>query len=75
MGGSDGYALYRLKLVMLGLVPGIHVFAHTRKKDVDGRVKPGHDKCSETKVTPFADRAGALHSFGRIFSTSASLGR
>jgi hypothetical protein len=29
--------------VMPGLVPGIHVFAATRKKDVDGRDKPGHD--------------------------------
>ena len=28
---------------MPGLVPGIHVFASADKKDVDGRVKPGHD--------------------------------
>ena len=28
---------------MPGLVPGIHVFAHIGKQDVDGRVKPGHD--------------------------------
>jgi len=28
---------------MPGLVPGIHVFTTNRKKDVDGRVKPGHD--------------------------------
>ena len=27
---------------MPGLVPGIHVF-DCRMKDVDGRVKPGHD--------------------------------
>jgi hypothetical protein len=27
---------------MPGLVPGIHVFA--ADKDVDGRVKPGHDE-------------------------------
>ena len=32
------------KLVMLGLVPGIHVLAHLSRKDVDGRVKPGHDE-------------------------------
>ena len=28
---------------MPGLVPGIHVFGTTGKKDVDGRDKPGHD--------------------------------
>jgi hypothetical protein len=31
------------KLVMPGLVPGIHVFPSDRAKDVDGRDKPGHD--------------------------------
>jgi hypothetical protein len=29
---------------MPGLVPGIHVFLSVSKKDVDGRVKPGHDE-------------------------------
>ena len=29
---------------MPGLVPGIHVLGVSRKKDVDGRVKPGHDE-------------------------------
>jgi hypothetical protein len=29
---------------MPGLVPGIHVFFEESKKDVDGRVKPGHDE-------------------------------
>jgi hypothetical protein len=29
--------------VMPGLVPGIHVLGRSAKKDVDGRVKPGHD--------------------------------
>jgi hypothetical protein len=29
---------------MPGLVPGIHVFVGTRKKDVDSRDKPGHDE-------------------------------
>jgi len=33
-----------ISLVMPGLVPGIHVFAPTCKKDVDGRDKPGHDE-------------------------------
>ncbi len=28
---------------MPGRVPGIHAFRHSGKKDVDGRVKPGHD--------------------------------
>jgi hypothetical protein len=30
--------------VMPGLVPGIHVFAATKQKNVDGRDKPGHDE-------------------------------
>jgi hypothetical protein len=29
---------------MPGLVPGIHVLLRSRKKDVDGRDKPGHDE-------------------------------
>ena len=29
---------------MPGLVPGIHVFLHLSKQDVDGRDKPGHDE-------------------------------
>jgi hypothetical protein len=29
---------------MPGLVPGIHVFAASEEKDVDGRDKPGHDE-------------------------------
>jgi hypothetical protein len=32
-----------VKLVMPGLVPGIHVLLHFSKKDV-GRDKPGHDE-------------------------------
>jgi hypothetical protein len=28
---------------MPGLAPGIHVFGFRAMKDVDGRVKPGHD--------------------------------
>jgi hypothetical protein len=30
-------------LVRPGLVPAIHVFNTSRRKDVDGRDKPGHD--------------------------------
>jgi hypothetical protein len=37
---------------MPGLVPGIHVLRCSSKKDVDGRVKPGHDKVFE----PFTAR-------------------
>jgi hypothetical protein len=32
-----------LYFVMPGLVPGIHVLLLAHVKDVDGRVKPGHD--------------------------------
>ena len=32
---------------MPGLVPGIHVLTASYKKDVDGRVKPGHDEKSD----------------------------
>ena len=35
---------------MPGLVPGIHVLC-TKQKDVDGRVKPGHDETEEKLVT------------------------
>jgi hypothetical protein len=29
---------------MAGLVPAIHVFVATEKKDVDARLKAGHDE-------------------------------
>src|SRR6185312_7422303 len=32
---------------MPGLVPGIHVLLSMERKDVDGRVKPGHDDNNE----------------------------
>jgi hypothetical protein len=32
------------EFVMPGLVSGIHVFVEPRKKNVDGRDKPGHDE-------------------------------
>jgi len=35
---------FTTKLVMPGLVPGIHVLAALSKKDVDGGDKPGHDE-------------------------------
>jgi hypothetical protein len=37
---------------MPGLVPGIHVFGSTGKKDVDGRDKPGHDEDYSVKLLP-----------------------
>jgi hypothetical protein len=40
---------------MPGLVPGIHVLAAS-KKDVDGRVKPGHDE----RTDQFRTRAPGL---------------
>jgi hypothetical protein len=33
-----------MKLVMPGLVPGIHVFLTEEKEGVDGRDKHGHDE-------------------------------
>jgi hypothetical protein len=38
------YSEFKAFVVMPGLVPGIHVFLPSRRKDVDGRVKPGHDE-------------------------------
>jgi hypothetical protein len=32
-----------------GLVPGIHVLAALKQKDVDGRDKPGHDEKDNLK--------------------------
>jgi hypothetical protein len=29
---------------MPGLVPGIHALTASQREDVDGRVKPGHDR-------------------------------
>ena len=42
---------------MPGLVPGIHVFAE-RKKDVDGRDKPGHD---EIRTLTVSEHRAAMH--------------
>jgi hypothetical protein len=38
------WPLSKAKLVMPGLVPGIHVLTASSRKDVDGRDKPGHDE-------------------------------
>ena len=42
--GRRWFRAFLWDFVMPGLVPGIHVFGASRKKDVDGRVKPGHDE-------------------------------
>jgi hypothetical protein len=34
---------------MPGLVPGIHVFLYRFKQDVDGRVKPGHERMTSNE--------------------------
>jgi len=54
----------RHKLVMPGLVPGIHVLCAARKV-VDGRDKPGHDDVERLYETP-RSYAIALHSAGRM---------
>lgn len=33
----------QILIVMPGLGPGIHEFLFVAPKDVDGRIKPGHD--------------------------------
>ncbi|MGC0392570.1 hypothetical protein ACVIU7_003380 [Bradyrhizobium liaoningense] len=38
-----------LRVVMAGLVPAIHVLPRLRK-NVDARVKPGHDDVETTRV-------------------------
>jgi len=57
-----------LSLVMAGLVPAIHVYCCTSKKDVDARVKPGHDngevspaslRCLPSRKTLFPAAPGA----------------
>jgi hypothetical protein len=53
---------------MPGLVPGIHVLRLSRKKNVDGRDKPGHD--DETLKIFFIIFVDAMFttSFERLFT-------
>jgi len=37
-------------VVMAGLDPAIHAFGSPEKKDVDARVKPGHDEVRQTSA-------------------------
>jgi hypothetical protein len=48
-------------LVMSGLVPGIHVLA--RKKDVDGRDEPGHEKATIGHTIKISSNCLTLASF------------
>ena len=53
---------FMVKLVMPGLVPGIHVLEYPDKKDVDGRDEPGHDaerKCRDLKRYSITACSGA----------------
>jgi hypothetical protein len=45
---------------MPGLVPGIHDFASSNAKVVDGRDKPGHDEPIEGKFNLSAKLAGRI---------------
>jgi hypothetical protein len=49
---------FAVKLVMPGLVPGIHVLIE-REKDVDGRNKSGHDE-GRTVCPRFSGRVKAI---------------
>jgi len=40
---GDGEKYIALSIAMAGSIPAIHVLQMIRKKDVDGRDKPGHD--------------------------------
>src|SRR5664280_1526053 len=59
-----------LFFVMPDLVPGIHAFLCSRKQDVDGRDKPGHDRVN---YKPSTIRAGSSrHSFTRTRKVTAA---
>jgi hypothetical protein len=47
---------------MPGLVPGIHALLLSRNKDVDGRVKPGHDEhITTSRIIELDEIAAILH--------------
>jgi len=52
------------KVVMPGLVPGIHVLRSARQ-GVDGRDRPGHDAV-ETPVQAMCDCTTLMASFGGV---------
>jgi hypothetical protein len=45
---------------MPGLDPGIHVSRRSDKKNVDGRVKPGHDETLNLYLESCFDSRGAI---------------
>jgi hypothetical protein len=51
MGGLVVQSVRATKIVVMpGLVPGIHVLStFNKKKDVDGRVKTGHDDSEQAR--------------------------
>ena len=60
---------------MPGLAPGIHVFAATSEKDVNGRDKPGHDDDEDesdrpyrSAFSPWAERIRNFWVIGTIMS-------
>jgi hypothetical protein len=58
---------------MPGLVPGIYVLGRSGKKDVDGRVKPGHDE-REFMGSRFRFYCLALRSVASTTSAARVLG-
>src|SRR4051794_2656693 len=48
--GHPSFARVCFHIVMAGLVPAIHFLPESRKKDVDARVKPGHDGVTNCKA-------------------------
>jgi hypothetical protein len=58
---------------MPGLVPGIHFLGPGGKKDVDGRVKPGHDE-REFMGSRFRFYCPALRSVASTISAARVLG-
>src|SRR6187551_1695616 len=57
------------KLVMPGLVPGIHVLASVKQDDVDGRDKPGHDEMGIILERLSAGATSAAAAAGRVPSS------
>jgi hypothetical protein len=71
--GAPSEAIQSLfPVVMPGLEPGIHVFASARKKDVDGRGKPGHDDVETLAPKAICDPPPGEDEVERSFAAIAS---